>query len=351
MQQACYFGGAWYMDTKPSVKIRSRTSKNGSLMNIKIIYSPAYDIRFYGAEFLHPFDSRKYSKAWELLRARFGDGLTGLTMAPEAPISNSDLLKVHTDVYVELLKDKKIIATALEVPFLGFLPRFMLERSIVQPMRWGTAGTVIASEQSLENGIAVNMSGGYHHASQQRGEGFCLFSDVGVAVSILREKKLLELSDKIAIIDLDAHQGNGFERVFMNDASVYIYDMYNKDIYPQDQVAKQKITVDVPLPIGAGDDIYMGLLKERLPSFLDQLTDAKLVFYNAGTDILAGDGLGGLNVSKQCVIDRDVYVFNQLIHRKLPFVMLLSGGYTKQSYQIIAESLMRLLVLASQSGK
>ena len=165
----------------------------------------------------------------------------------------------------------------------------------------------------------------------------------------MREKELLNPGDKIAIIDLDAHQGNGFERVFMDDASVFIFDMYNKDIYPQDQVAKHKIAVDVPLPMGAGDDVYMNLLHEKLPPFLDTLSDAKLVFYKAGTDVLAGDSLGGLNVSKQHVIDRDVYVFEQLIQRNLPFVMLLSGGYTKQSYQIIADSLTQLLSMCGVS--
>lgn len=319
--------------------------------NINIIYSPEYDIKFYGAEFLHPFDSRKYSKAWEQLKSRYGNKLIGLTTAPGSPISDDDLHKVHTDVYIDLLKDKKIVASALEVPLISFLPHFMIDHSIIRPMRWATAGTVLATEKALKYGIAINMSGGYHHASQQRGEGFCLFNDVGVAVSIMRERTLLAKSDKIAIIDLDAHQGNGFEHVFMEDKAVYIFDMYNKDIYPNDQVAKHKIYVDVPLPFGTGDNVYMNLLKEKLPSFLDGIDDTKLVFYNAGTDILAGDRLGALNVSKQSVVDRDVYVFEQLIDRNLPFVMLLSGGYTPQSYQIIAESLSRLISICGINSK
>ena len=79
-----------------------------NLTNIKLIYTPAFDIKFYGAEFLHPFDSRKYSKAWELLSSRFGETLTDLTIAPYKPIGDSELRKAHTDVYVELLKDKKL---------------------------------------------------------------------------------------------------------------------------------------------------------------------------------------------------------------------------------------------------
>ena len=226
---------------------------------------------------------------------------------------------------------------------MASLPYFLIDRIVLQPMRWATAGTIMAAEMAQSTDVCVNMSGGYHHASEQRGEGFCLFSDVGVAVALLRKKHLLSLSDNVAIIDLDAHQGNGFERVFMQDTSVHIFDMYNGDIYPNDGYAKTAIQADIPLPMGSEDNVYLNTLKAKLPDFLDKCKPVKLAFYNAGSDILSGDPLGGFDVSAQAVVARDVYVFKELIKRNIPFVMLLSGGYTKTSYEIIADSVTELI--------
>ena len=310
---------------------------------ICLIYTPKYDIRFFGLELLHPFDSRKYSRAWKYLRSRFGPSLDLHLAAPAAPISNEDLALVHTDVYLNLLDDSRVVAQALEVPILGYLPRSLLDRAVVKPMRWATAGTVDAAEWALDKGCAVNFAGGYHHANSQRGEGFCLFSDVGIAVRKLRKDGKLNGSDRIGIIDLDAHQGNGFERVFMDDANTSIFDIYNSRVYPQDAVAKEGIDVDIPLPPGVSGDDYLDALRAALPAFLDTENAFRLVFYNAGTDTLLGDPLGGMGLSAEQILMRDQMVFDALLERQIPFVMLPSGGYTKQSYALLAESVAWLL--------
>ena len=250
---------------------------------------------------------------------------------------------VHTDVYVKLLRHSHIVAEALEVYVLGRLPRWMLEYAVVRPMRWATAGTVLASRLALHGDSAVNLAGGYHHANSQRGEGFCLFSDVGVAVRKLRREGLLAAEDRIAIIDLDAHQGNGFERVFMDDPQVSIMDMYNADIYPADRVAKEGIHTDIPLDHGVDGATYLAALRESLPRFLDAVSPLRLVYYNAGTDPLAGDPLGGMKLSYEDILERDQIVFEALLEREIPFVMLPSGGYTNQSYALIADSVSWLL--------
>lgn len=310
---------------------------------VKIIYSPAYDIRFYGIELVHPFDARKFSRAWRALRRRFGKALREVHLKPQAPLDDTALLKAHTADYVKALKQSRTVAQVLELPFLQKLPYFLLNRAVVRPMRWAGAGTLLGSEEALKGQCVVNLGGGYHHAGPQGGEGFCLISDVGVAVASLRERGLLDAEDRLAIIDLDAHQGNGFERSFLQDAKVSILDIYNADVYPNDRQARAGIDVDIPLDMNTADGVYLEKLKQALPAFLDTPRPPRLVFYNAGTDIFHGDPLGALRVSREGVLERDRYVFSELDKRGLPFVMLLSGGYTRESYRLIAESVGALL--------
>ncbi len=310
---------------------------------VKIVYSPAYDIRFYGIELVHPFDARKFSRAWRSLKKRFGQALRQIHLKPNAPLDDAALLKAHTAEYVEALKQSRTVARVLELPFLQKLPYFLLNRAVVRPMRWAAAGTLLGAEQALKGRCVVNLGGGYHHAGPQGGEGFCLISDIGVALGSLRERGLLDAEDRIAIIDLDAHQGNGFERSFMDDSNVSILDMYNADVYPQDRKAMAGIDVDIPLDIYTADAVYLEKLKQALPAFLDTPRPPRLVFYNAGTDIFHSDPLGALKVSREGVLERDRYVFSELDKRDLPFVMLLSGGYTSESYRLIAESVGALL--------
>lgn len=324
---------------------RARNTKHQGAMSqpIRIIYTPKYDIGFLGIERLHPFDARKFSRAWKLLKQRFGRRLNPLHLSPTEPLSDAQLRSVHSDAHMSKLQSSSDIAAALELPVLGRLPYLVLNKAVVRPMRWAGAGTVLAAEYAMKGQIAVNLGGGYHHASEHSSEGFCLFSDVGVAIVNLREKHLLREEDRIGLIDLDAHQGNGFERTLMHDKAVSILDMYNQDIYPQDEEARKGIDVDIPIPMNCNDTLYMEKLQQHLPAFLDQPQTPRFVFYNAGTDILDGDKIGGLKVSAAGVIKRDLYVFSELKKRDIPFVMLLSGGYSAQSFQLIADSVTELL--------
>ncbi len=310
---------------------------------VSIVYSPHYDIRLGGIEKLHPFDACKYSRAWESLHYAFGTRLEDALVEPDAPATDELLQLVHSEKYLSSLQKSSAIASALELPAMRLLPGFVLQKHVVGPMRYAVQGTLIAARKALQHGIAVNLSGGYHHASQQHGEGFCLFADVGVAVAALRDEGLLDSQDQVVIIDLDAHQGNGNEHVFRDDPRVLIMDMYNKDIYPQDPLARERIDLDVPVISGIGDEAYLATLKEVLPGFLRHIERPRLLFYNAGTDILARDPLGAMNVSARGVFARDVFVFNLLIELKIPFVLLPSGGYTRSSYKLLADSVHYLL--------
>ena len=149
--------------------------------------------------------------------------------------------------------------------------------------------------------------------------------------------------DQIVIIDLDAHQGNGLERIFENDKNVHILDMYNKDIYPDDKWAKKRIDYNIPLNSGTKDQEYLQKLTKNLPLLLNKIKHPKIAFYNAGTDIYAGDSLGKLSISVKGILERDQFVFDALIKENIPFVMLPSGGYSKQSHFLIANSIEYLL--------
>jgi len=314
-------------------------------MDITFVYSPEYDIRFFGLEKLHPFDSGKYGRAWQLLEERFGEALTPLRIEPAGEISGADLLLVHSQRYLDSLNDAVVLATALELPFLAQIPAPLIHGHILRPMRLATEGTSLAVQRALQTGgVAVNLSGGYHHASGERGEGFCLYADVAIAVARARRGgQLTPGKDRILYIDLDAHQGNGVERAFLNDPALSIVDAYNAAIYPQDRVAEQRIDRAIPLPPGTGNAVYLARVHETMTEALRNQGPFPLAIYNAGTDVHADDQLGGLALTDAGVLQRDTLVLDALIAAQIPTVVLPSGGYSTRSYHLIYETLRWLL--------
>lgn len=312
----------------------------------RVVYSPKYNIGFYGLERLHPFDSRKYGRAWKQLRARFGSSLRQLHVKPDRAVSREELLLVHTEGYLKQLSNSMYVAQALELPPLQFLPFWIIDHHVLRPMRWATRGTIIAAQEALEHGLAINLSGGYHHAKPGNGEGFCVYADAAIAVASVRKQSLISETDRIVYVDTDAHQGNGVSHAFMNDTRAFLFDMFNARAYPQNDVAAwERLDCAIGLTASWTDAEYMLELKNRLPGFLDSVCQSPvgLAIYNAGTDIFAGDPLGGLNISATTIRERDLYIVNELRQRQITTIMLLSGGYTKQSYQLVADSVIGLL--------
>lgn len=313
---------------------------------LRVVYSRRYNIGFFGIERLHPFDSRKYGRAWKRLRQEFGSQIDRRQVLVDRPASDEELRLVHTGEYLQSLRDPHEIAAALEIPLLRLMPAWLLRWCVLRPMRWAVRGSVLAAKAALKHGSAVNLSGGYHHAKPSRGEGFCIFSDIGLIVRQLRQESLLKSEDTIVYVDLDAHQGNGVCHQFQSDRQVVIYDMYNQDNYPaSDLVARARIDVNLPLPFGCPGTRYLATLHEKFPAFLDTLPSPRprLAIYNAGTDVYAGDQLGGLNLSEEDILERDLFVLQQFQQRRIPFVMLLSGGYSRQSYRLVANTVSHLL--------
>jgi len=281
------------------------------------------------------------------MKRRLGKSLRPMWIRPKRPVAFKELMSVHTASYLGRLRQPRYVAGALEVPLARLLPRWLLHRCVLRPMRWGTMGTIISAKACLEHGFAVNLGGGYHHAKPDDGEGFCIYSDIALAVHALRTEGLLDESDRVAYIDLDAHQGNGVCHAFMDDRRVFIFDMYNSTIYPcYDSDARARIDCDVPLASGCHELDYLHEVVTRLPGFLDSISQSQplaLAIYNAGTDVHIEDRLGQLGVSSGGILQRDLLVVGELRRRGIPTVMLLSGGYTSISYQLVAESVIRLL--------
>jgi len=307
-------------------------------MKNRLVYSSGYDFTVMGLGKLHPFDAKKFSKAWKRLKADFHD-LEKYQISPENMASNELLELVHTPDYLVSLEKSSSIAQVIELGLLRLAPAGMLNRNLINPIRLATQGTRLAAEYAVKNQTTVmNLGGGYHHAFSDRGEGFCFFADAALAIHKLKTDGLLQQDDLVAMIDLDAHRGNGFESFFKNDPSVTIFDMYNFQVYPGMHTGDiDKFPFMVPLKSRTAGESYLEFLKEELPPFLHTLGAAKLVFYNAGTDILDGDPLGALNVSFEHVVERDRYVLESLKKIAAPTVVLTSGGYTGESHKLVAE--------------
>jgi histone deacetylase 11 len=314
---------------------------------MKLVYTRRYNIGFLGLERFHPFDSRKYGRAWRALGRTDRRLRNRAWVGVPRPASLADLAAVHDPAYLDRLRDPQELAHALELPFVRRLPGWAVRWAILRPMRWAVAGSLVAAREALAAGVAVNLSGGYHHAKPDRGEGFCLFNDVAYLVHRLRAEGRLAPDDRVAYIDLDAHQGNGVCHHFRSDNRVFIYDAFNPHIYPSyDTAARARIDCAVPLPAGCTGAEYLRLVELSLPGFLDSITRTGrvgLAVYNAGTDVFAGDALGGLRVSMADVLSRDLYAIEQLRARGIPVAMLLSGGYSRESYRLVANTVSALL--------
>jgi len=306
-------------------------------MKLPIIYRDEYNISFMGFQKLHPFDTEKYGRIYRYLIDHAGLSRNSFTK-PDI-VSEEDLLKVHPQTYFDSLEKSKNVARIAEVKILAFGPNFLLQKYFLTPLKYSTGGTILGAELSLSEGWAINLSGGFHHAKRHDGDGFSFYADIPLAIFKLWEKNS---ALKVLVIDLDAHQGNGIADYFKDDKRVSIMDVYNEEIWPEDEEAKKYIDFNIPVRSSTGDDDYLNILNEHVPIAIKK-TDPDLIIYNAGTDILAGDTLGLLNLSDEGIIKRDEIIFTQALKTNVSILHVLSGGYTKRSGLVIGKSIKNLL--------
>ena len=306
-----------------------------------IVYSPRYTMHALGMDRLHPFDLQKYRRAWADVRRRLGPRADDLLVAPQRPVDDDDLALVHAEGYLASLRDSRTIAAAVEVAPVAMIPWRLLDRALLRPMRWATAGTLLGARLALERGEAINIGGGFHHASADRAEGFCIYADIPLAIAALRASDAFGAAGRIIYIDLDAHMGNGVARCLMPDRESFLFDMFNADIYPYDPAARSRIDHPVPLPAGTTGPDYLATLRTQLPRFLDAVNTPdrpNLAIYNAGTDVYERDAIGALDLTFDDVTARDRIVIQSLRDRAIPWLMLTSGGYSPESWRMIADT-------------
>lgn len=256
------------------------------------------------------------------------DGVVARGLLPADAIHEPDrvertaLALVHTADYVASIEDGTLADPA--VRRLGFpWGPGLRERSFRT-----VQGTVEAARDALLTGAGLNLAGGTHHAFAERGEGFCVFNDVAVATRVLQREGQVR---RVAVVDLDVHQGNGTARIFAGDEDVHTFSMHGERNYP---FHREQSRLDVELPDGTGDDTYLAALDRHLDQVLDDAAP-ELVFYLAGADPFAEDRFGRLHLSVDGLRARDRRVFAACRRRGVPVAVTLAGGYAERMEDIV----------------
>jgi acetoin utilization deacetylase AcuC-like enzyme len=264
----------------------------------------------------HRFPIGKY----ESLRQRVvRDGIVTAEQVHEpARVSVDDLRLVHTDDYVRRFSEGRLEPG--ELRRLGF----PWSPALVERSYRAVGGTCEAARAALEVGLAMNLAGGTHHAFSDRGEGFCVFNDVAVAIRMLQRDGRIR---RAAIVDLDVHQGNGTHAIFERDHTVFTFSMHAGRNYP---FAKVPGCVDVELEDGTRDEEYLGRLSAALPGVLAAAAP-DLVVYLAGADPHEGDRLGRLGLSLDGLARRDAMVVGACREVGIPIAITIAGGYGRNA--------------------
>src|SRR5947207_420195 len=263
----------------------------------------------------HRFPIGKYARVREQVII---DGIVAREALREPErASRETLLLVHTTDYVDRFVDGRLSADELRRLGFPWSPA-LVERSLR-----AVGGTCEAAAAALVDGVAMNLAGGTHHAFADHGEGFCVFNDVAVAIRILQRAGRVR---RVAIVDLDVHQGNGTNAIFAGDESVFTFSMHGDRNYPFHKVPG---SLDIELPDRTGDDDYLQRLADVLPVVLSR-AQADLVVYLAGADPHEGDTLGRLRISFAGLARRDALVIDQCREVGLPIPITIAGGYGRK---------------------
>jgi acetoin utilization deacetylase AcuC-like enzyme len=284
---------------------------------LRIAWAPIYR---YELPEGHRFPMAKY----ELIREQLlyeGTATEAHFFDPE-PLSEQIALWTHTRDYWDKLIEVRL--TPSEERAIGF----PITRQFIERGRYISGGTVACTHHALTHGVAMNVAGGTHHAFADRGEGFCCLNDQAVAARYLLQHGLAQ---RILIVDLDVHQGNGTASIFRGEPRVFTFSMHGARNYP---LRKEASSLDIPLDDGTDDKTYLRLLSETLPRIGDTF-QPDFVFYQSGVDILDTDKLGRLEVSRMGCRQRDQFVLNWCHKQRLPVVICMGGGYSPRVADIV----------------
>lgn len=284
---------------------------------LKIAWAPCYA---HPLPENHRFPMEKYDLLPEQLL--YEGTITPENLFEPSTLKESVITAVHESTYWKKLKNLNLSKS--EERRTGF----PLSMALVERETTISSGTLQASRYALEHGVGMNIAGGTHHAFTYKGEGFCLLNDIAISAHDLLGHQLVE---KILVIDLDVHQGDGTAQIFQNDKRVYTFSMHGKSNYP---LHKEQSDLDIGLEDGTNDILYLSLL-DRYLNILFEEVKPDFIFYQSGVDVLKSDKLGKLSLTIQGCKERDRKVLQTCKTHKVPVSISMGGGYSENIAHII----------------
>jgi len=276
---------------------------------LKVFYSDHY-------EFPLPEGHRFPVEKYRLLRERLlsGDILSPDELLSPAPATRGQILLAHSQEYFNSFEsgsiDPKIIRK------IGFPWSHELHmRSLAS-----VGGAVESAREAMINGVAGNLAGGTHHAFRDHGEGFCVYNDLAVVTLLFQQDRTAE---RIAIVDLDVHQGNGTSDILKYNRDVFIFSMHGKNNYP---FVKIPSTVDIELEDNTEDSEYLERLNDNIKKVVK--FEPEIILFIAGVDPLKEDRLGKLSLTKEGLKERDKLIAEICFNKSIPLSLALGGGYS-----------------------
>lgn len=284
---------------------------------IRIAYHPCYYLDLPEG---HRFPMDKYRLLPEQL---LYEGLfqSESFFAPDK-IALDKVSRVHTQAYIDKLLSLQL--SKQEIRKSGF----PLSQALVDREQIIAQGTINNVHYAIESGVSMNIAGGTHHAFSDRAEAFCFFNDQAIAAQYVLDQGIAQ---RVAIIDLDVHQGNGTAEIFSTVPEVFTFSMHGKANYP---FKKEQSDLDVELDSSISDEAYLQLLEQHLKE-IHQKFEPQFIFYLSGVDILESDKLGKLNLSIQACKRRDALVLSYAKHHQIPVQISMGGGYSPQLRTIV----------------
>lgn len=238
------------------------------------------------------------------------------------PIAEEIIFLTHSKSYLNKLNSLSL--SNREMRAIGF-PQ---NQDLIDREKKLCGGTLQCCEFAFQIGVSLNVAGGTHHAFAERGEGFCLLNDFAIAANYLLSQ---QKASRILIIDLDVHQGNGTASIFKNQSSVFTFSMHGANNYP---FKKEQSSIDIGLRDGINGIEYLSILKSYLNNILNDF-NPDFAFYLSGVDVLSTDRFGKMNLTIDDCCQRDALVFESLKKNKIPVVVAMGGGYSRQIRHIV----------------
>ena len=260
----------------------------------------------------HSFPKDKY----RLLRMRILDQLADqlIDLRIPRPATDAEILRAHDPVYIHRLQNGELSAKEVRRVGLPWSPE------MVRRARYSAGATIAACRAALEEGIAVNLAGGTHHAFSDHGQGYCWLNDSVIAARAIQAEGRVK---NILIIDCDVHQGNGTAAIVRNDPTIFTFSIHGKNNFPYH---KETSDLDVELADGTDDASYLNALEKGLAASM-QIFKADLAIYLAGADPYRDDRFGRLELTKKGLAERDRIVFQSCLEANLPTAVTMAGGY------------------------